>query len=342
MRAVCLPRRTVPDLQAFVAWTVCVFCVCLGPKAYAVPRVIHYVLVQPTPTEVDFGDISQPGDIDAPTPLCVRIASNCNRGGGIIATAGLSSSGGGTIPPDRIFVKIPGTAVFVPLSDPVQFSPPCGPANTLFELELRIRTLWTDPAGEYTGTLELQTAAVDGFPASPVQTVSCSLEISPSSAFDLEGTNCYFHIGKPLEVTEEDVTSHVVGNLATNAGMLMGLCFVGTDIGPDSFQQGGGGRLTGRIYRALAGTTDVLGRSIADEAIDLMVLLSWDGGQNHNPPLLYGTSPDGTIDQTLWWLIGNGQPGVYSLDWQFHLLPEAAHPDGNYGLSCQVVVTPQM
>jgi len=150
----------------------------------------------------------------------------------------------------------------------------------------------------------------------------------------------YFHVGNLGTVTEEDLTAYPTGTLSTNAGMYVGLKLSAMgNINQNSFETDGAG-LTGRIFDAMVGTVDVLGRDISDEAFDLKILLSWDGGNTYNRPVYYGASPDGYIDDTLWWLINNAVPGEYDLKWKINLLPEAYQADGNYHFVSEIVAAP--
>jgi hypothetical protein len=156
-----------------------------------------------------------------------------------------------------------------------------------------------------------------------------------------EGSRHYFHIGNVFSASEADLTSQSTALLSSNAGMYVGLNVSAmSHLSAASFEKDGGGNLTGRIFDAVIGTTDVLGRSIDDQTIDLTVLLSWDGGGSHHPPDHFGDSPDGLVQDTVWWLINGGAPGNYSLEWMMRLLPTGGQADGNYYFESEIVISP--
>jgi hypothetical protein len=306
----------------------------------ALPRVRRYIELTATPTALDLGQVPKPGTYDSPAVLSLHLAANCNHGNVVISATQFESAEGGVIPPSRILVKLPDTGQFVPMNYPIPVAPPAGPGVCDFQLSFRVATLQTDPAGTYTGTFQLTTLGVESFPGVPGPAVPCTLELELFTSYALLGGKCYVHIGNVFEATEEDLTVHPTGTLTTNAGMYIGLNLSAmSNITQASFETSGGG-LTGRIFRAMVGTVDVLGRDISNEAIDLRILLSWNAGGSYAPPDYYGYSPDGNISKTLWWLVNGGNPNNYDLDWEIRLLPEPAQADGNYYLECEVVVAP--
>ena len=153
----------------------------------------------------------------------------------------------------------------------------------------------------------------------------------------------YFHIGNLATATDDDLTAYPTGTLDSNAGMYIGLNLSAVSgIGQSSFEKDGSNNLTGRVYDAMAGTIDVLGRDISDEAFDLRIKLSWNDGTVYHAPDYFGDSPDGTISNSLWWLVNGGAPGSYALKWKVRLLPEVHQADGNYSFESEIVVSPAL
>jgi hypothetical protein len=177
----------------------------------------------------------------------------------------------------------------------------------------------------------------------PGPTVQVSLEVEMYGAYEIQGNKCYVHLGRPFEVAAEVLRLRPTGSFTSTTGMYMGLNLSGVGKpGQDPIERDVHGNPTGRILGAMAGTKDVLGRSIADEAFDVMVLMSWNGGASYNPPSYFGASPDGLVTRTLWWLIGEGVPGQYPLGWDIRLLPDMAQADGNYCFGAEIVLAPRL
>ena len=122
-------------------------------KAQALPRIVRYVEISVTPTELDLGNVPQPGLYDSPAELTVHVAANCDHGGVVASATPLQRSGGGEIPLEHFFVKIPASGLFVPMTAPVLITGPMGPGVFDVLLKFRLETLLQDPAGEYTGTI---------------------------------------------------------------------------------------------------------------------------------------------------------------------------------------------
>jgi hypothetical protein len=167
--------------------------------------------------------------------------------------------------------------------------------------------------------------------------VECDLELYFSQEF--ERTIIYFHLGNPFTATEADKTAHVLGKFTSNNGQYIGLSFWGTNKDQNNMEQIGG-HFTGRIFDAMDGTIDVKGRDISNESFDIEILLDW--GMGYTRPDYYGDGADGTIADGLWWLVNFGEPGIYNLDWQIRILPDAAQADGNYHLDPIVVAAPSL
>jgi len=310
-------------------------------KSGALPRIWRRISVSAIPDPLDLGDIPQPGAYDSPAALAVHLAANCAHGGVVISTTPFQSAQGGVIPKSRIFVKPPGGGQFVPLTNPVPVTSPAGPGVRDFQLQFRIETEVTDPAGTYTGTFQLITAGAGGYPAVPGPSIDCTVDLKIYAGYQVSQAKTYVHLGNVFQASDADLTFQADGSLTANTGMYVGLrVSTMSNITAGSFETDGNGKLTGTIFGAMAGTVDVLGRDISNEAIDLRILLSSNGGGSYYPPDYFGQSPDGNIDRTIWWLINNGAPGVYDLIWEMRLLPEPAHADGNYYFESEIVVTP--
>lgn len=128
---------------------------CTVEQAQALPRLERYVEVSVNPEELDLGSVLQPGTYDSPTELTVHVAANCNHGGVTLSATSLKRTGGGEIPLERFFVKLPTTGVFVPMTAPILLTGPMVPGVFDVMLKFRLKTLMQDPAGKYTGTITL-------------------------------------------------------------------------------------------------------------------------------------------------------------------------------------------
>jgi len=156
-----------------------------------------------------------------------------------------------------------------------------------------------------------------------------------------DGLKIYFHIGNVYDARqnpEQNLTAFVTGSLTSNHGMFVGLCFTGTGKGPSSFEMDGGAP-TGRVLGAMVGSVDAGGRDTSGEGFDVRFLFST--GSGYRPPDYYGDSPDGTIHDTLWWLVGS-EGGTFNLSWEVTLYPEEHQADGNYHLDPVIVVSPTL
>jgi len=114
-----------------------------------------FVNISTTPDILDLGTASLFTDsLDVPGALTVKVDSNCFHGPIMISTTKLKHRQGGSISPDRIFVKTPATGGFVTMARPVAISKSTeGPHEIV--LDLRVETNFLYPAGEYTGIITL-------------------------------------------------------------------------------------------------------------------------------------------------------------------------------------------
>ena len=116
-----------------------------------------FVNVSATPDRLDLGSASIfENSYDVPAALTVKVESNCIHGPIMISTTKLKRRQGGSISPERLFVKTPATNGFVSMARPVEISKPAkGSHEIVLDLRVKMKTQFLDPAGEYTGTLML-------------------------------------------------------------------------------------------------------------------------------------------------------------------------------------------
>jgi hypothetical protein len=144
-----------------LAVSVLVVIVLLGAATYAErrppirtpfkPVIEQYFCISVTPHELDLGNVPHPGLYDSPAILTVHVAADCEHGG-VVASATPLQHPEGTIPPERIFVRILPTGGYVSMDAPVVITGPAGPGVFDVELKFRLETVFEDPAGTYTGT----------------------------------------------------------------------------------------------------------------------------------------------------------------------------------------------
>ena len=114
-----------------------------------------FVNISATPDTLDLGTASIFEEFyDVPAALTVKVDSNCLHGPITISVTKLKRRRGGSISPERIFVKTPATGGFVTMARPVAISKPTIGSHEIV-LDLRVQAQFLDPAGEYTGTLIL-------------------------------------------------------------------------------------------------------------------------------------------------------------------------------------------
>jgi hypothetical protein len=114
-----------------------------------------YISVSFTPEIIDLGTLPFPlGTYDPPAVLTVRVESNCVHGPILASITGLKHHTGGTITPDRIFIKSQTTGGFVPMVKPVAVSETTMGSHDIL-LNFRVENKFQDMAGKYTGTITL-------------------------------------------------------------------------------------------------------------------------------------------------------------------------------------------
>jgi hypothetical protein len=167
--------------------------------------------------------------------------------------------------------------------------------------------------------------------------VECDIEMYYSEEyFD---NKIYFHIGDPFNAVPADLQATFTGNLVYNNGMYIGVNFTGTSK-DETNMEGYPSALTGRVFDAMDGTIDVLGRDISGESFDILLELDWGAG--YVPPVSYGDGASGTVHDTLWWLVDSGNPGSYNVTWRLTLEPDPGQPDGNYYFDPLIVSCPTL
>ncbi|MCG3178537.1 MAG: hypothetical protein BIFFINMI_00865 [Phycisphaerae bacterium] len=313
------------------------------PQLAAGPQIGRFISLTASPNPLDLGAISQPGAFDSSAVLTAHFVANCSHGNLVVSCGDLVSATGSVIPADRLYLRLPDTGNYVPMTAAVQVALPAGPAVLDLALRFRVQTLGSEPAGTYTGTLQTRVVGGPDGPDVAGPSIPVSVAIETYCSYSISGNKCYVHLGQPFQATADVLTLRPAGTLATSAGMYIGLDLSGVGTpGHEPVERDTLGRPTGRIVGAMAGTKDVLGRSIAGESFDARALLSCNGGGTFNPPDSFGASPDGSVSRSLWWLVGGGAPGQYPMVWDIRLLPEAAQADGNYSFEAAIVVAPQL
>jgi hypothetical protein len=127
----------------------------LAAVAGAEPTLEPFVNVSTTPDEIDLGIASLfTNTFEVPAALTVDVESNCIHGPIMISATKLKRREGGSISPDRIFVKTPETGGYVAMARPVAISETTTGSHKIV-VDLRVETGLLYPAGEYTGMLML-------------------------------------------------------------------------------------------------------------------------------------------------------------------------------------------
>lgn len=128
--------------------------------ANAAPVIQRYVNFSVTPDKLDLGTVPQPGIYDPASELKVHVTANCVHSGVVASVTALSrTGGGGSIGPERVFVKLPTTGNYVPMTGPVAVTGPMNPGVVDVILKFRVQTALADPPGDYAGTITITCAA---------------------------------------------------------------------------------------------------------------------------------------------------------------------------------------
>ena len=141
--------------RLIITWALAVGLFGLSGFAEAEQTDEPFVNVSTTPDKLDLGTVSLFTDTyDVPAALTVNVDTNCMLGPIMISATKLKHKQGGSISPERIFVKTSVTDGFVAMARPVAISKPTIGSHKIV-LDLRVETEFLYPAGEYTGTLML-------------------------------------------------------------------------------------------------------------------------------------------------------------------------------------------
>lgn len=111
-----------------------------------------FVHVSPDKRSLDLGTARSPGFFSVEKALTLKVDSNCLHGPIKISASSLKRKLGGSISPDRIFVRSSATWGFVPMDRPVAVSRPQAGSHDVV-LDLQVETGFQDLAGQYVGTL---------------------------------------------------------------------------------------------------------------------------------------------------------------------------------------------
>lgn len=172
--------------------------------------------------------------------------------------------------------------------------------------------------------------------------IECDIEMYYTESFS--NNKIYFHIGNPVTATAADKNAIVNGTFVANNGMYIGISFDGTTKTAADMLKDTNGNYTGEVKDAMVGTTDVLGRNISAQSFNAKFTLDWsnDGTTWSGPqaPVTFGTGASGTVLNTLWWLVNNGEKGSYQLKYNIDLLMAADQADGNYKFDPAIVAAP--
>ncbi|MCG3178536.1 MAG: hypothetical protein BIFFINMI_00864 [Phycisphaerae bacterium] len=173
--------------------------------------------------------------------------------------------------------------------------------------------------------------------------IECDIEMYYEESFS--NNKIYVHLGDPFNATSEDKTAYVDGYFRSNNGMYIGISFDGTSKTAADMLKDASGNYTGEVRNAMVGTKDVLLRDISDQAFNARFTLSWsndngDTWSSDEVPTTFGTGASGTVLNTLWWKVNNGDKGAYLVKYKVELLPPADQADGNYHFDPAIVAAP--
>jgi hypothetical protein len=135
------------------AWIVAMASIGLATIAQAVqPAQKPFLHVSPNTNSLDLGTAPGVGFHEVPKALTLRIESNCLHGPIRVSATELRRSRGGSIPPDRFFVRSSATWGFVAMDRPVAVSRAQSGSHDIV-LDFRVETQSKDMAGQYQGAL---------------------------------------------------------------------------------------------------------------------------------------------------------------------------------------------
>jgi hypothetical protein len=112
-----------------------------------------------TPDRLDLGSVPQAGAYDSPAELKVHVTANCVHAGVVASLTPLDRAEGGRIGPERVFVRLPRTGNYMPMTNPVAITGPMNPGVFDVILKFRVETTMADGPGDYAGTITITCAA---------------------------------------------------------------------------------------------------------------------------------------------------------------------------------------
>lgn len=153
-------RLSPPRSQSFLKTccllaTLTALAVLLCGPAQALPRIEKIVTVTATPAALNLGTTAGVGQYDSAAELKVHVAANCLHGGIIASVTPLTRSAGSVIGPERVFVRLPLTGAYVPMTHPLDLTGPMNPGVFDVILKFRVETTWGDDPGQYAGTMTI-------------------------------------------------------------------------------------------------------------------------------------------------------------------------------------------
>ena len=111
-----------------------------------------FVRVVPSTYSLDLGRAAASGYHTVNKALKLRVESNCFHGPIKVSSTEFRQKLGGSISPDRIFVRSKATWGFVPMDKPVAVSRPQSGSHDII-LDMQVETGFHDHAGQYRGTI---------------------------------------------------------------------------------------------------------------------------------------------------------------------------------------------
>lgn len=182
--------------------------------------------------------------------------------------------------------------------------------------------------------------------------IECDIEMYYTETF--ANNKIYFHIGDPFNASAADKKAVVNGTFTANNGMYIGISFDETSKTAADMLKDGAEKYTGEVRNAMVGTKDVLGNemwidknntALGRQSFNAKFTMDWsnNGGSTwikDQVPVTFGTGASGTILNTLWWLINDGQKGSYLLKYNIELLMPVDQADGNYHFDPVIVAAP--
>lgn len=115
---------------------------------------IPYITITATPERLDLGTATFMGPREVKGALTVNVEANCLHGPIYLSTTPLRRRNGGSIEPDRIFVRTEATNGFVAVKRPVAISQPAKGSHEIV-VDMKVDTPAGAPAGDYRGELGL-------------------------------------------------------------------------------------------------------------------------------------------------------------------------------------------